>query len=228
MKNSLENFSHHAYLIGGELASAKTFALQYLRERGIETAGNPDVIIFETDELGIDDTRKIINEEHIAPVALDKKIVILIFSRARKEALQSLLKILEEPKTSIFFMVTPSAGMLPLTILSRVEKIASPSDVDAHAHDAFFKKSADERLALLADMPFFDDSLEPSQKRVEAAKFLSSVESYLHGYPLEAKKKVAWARAVKNVLNAKKEVLDAVAPYKSLIERIVITLPERK
>ncbi len=228
MKKAPKIFSHHAYLVRGDLANARARTMEIITEHGIEITGNPDVSITETDELSIDDARILAYQDSLAPVSEDQKIIVAVFSRARREAWNALLKTLEEPKKSIFFLVTTSSADIPLTVLSRVQTIDTESKASTQMYRDFFRLDPAARLVALGDMVFFDDKREPSQKRVEASNFLAALETWLRSFPLEKKKDISWSRAARAVMKAKKEVLDAVAPYKSIIERIVIILPEGK
>ena len=74
---------------------------------------------FESDELKIDEARKIIDEAYIAEV--ENKIIVISAVKFRDEAQNALLKILEEPpRNTIFFLVAPSITLLLPTIRSRL------------------------------------------------------------------------------------------------------------
>ena len=75
--------------------------------------------ITDKDEFLLAQANATIKEAYIA--TSDKKYIILCGSTFRKEAQNSLLKVLEEPpKNIIFFIVTPSKSKLLPTILSRM------------------------------------------------------------------------------------------------------------
>lgn len=134
---------HHAYCYVGI-----DFGRTTLKDR-IE-ATDPDVVVSEYVDFGINEARQLAEQAYRAPVAAEKQTFIIVAGNLTHEAQNALLKILEEPPVrSVFHMVVPQRGMLLPTLQSRLHFLEStdqPMTVSEELH-AFMQAPYAERLS---------------------------------------------------------------------------------
>ncbi|MEK7587120.1 MAG: hypothetical protein AAB453_04595, partial [Patescibacteria group bacterium] len=141
----MDTLTHHAYLSTHEPKFAFDLNLFTLRR-------------FELPTLSIEVSRGIIKEASLRPeTGKLGKILIIIFDKVSLEAVQALLKVIEEPPAQTkFFLVTPNHASLPLTLLSRVmiwEEIPSRKISDtSEIAKKFLQANPEERLAMIGKM----------------------------------------------------------------------------
>lgn len=180
---SLESYfengvTHHAYIIEtNDVISVVESLASFLKTH------NPLAeIISETyDAFSIDHARTLKQKEREA--AGTKKYFIISVASFGREALQALLKTLEEPgeESHFFFILPPGTDILP-TVWSRVVKISLD-----HANP-FFKEarrvitlSLSERLAYVASfIERYEDNDDSARFRSDAGLFIGACVEQLH------------------------------------------------
>lgn len=138
---------------------------------------HPDVTVINAgeDKVGVDDIRKVRLDANISPFEAECKIVI--FDGAQNLNVQSqnaLLKILEEPPRSVYFILTaPSSKLLLQTVDSRCAKFSlgslSAKDVYRSVCDVSGGLS-DKDNARVCNAVLYLDGFVPSEKSIASLK----------------------------------------------------------
>lgn len=145
------NENQHAYLIKNDGEHA-TGILKNAIEKifKIKFDGNPDCHIAHFETFGIDEARKIKEDQEKRSFAGKHKFFLINTFALTHEAQNALLKVFEEPTvgTYIFLIIPSSAQILP-TLKSRLfdlGTISSPQNDDNKLALDFLSKNAPERL----------------------------------------------------------------------------------
>ena len=151
---SLESFAH-AYVIEGDGGVHETLLL-HLRSIGIEHTSNPDVQVHVYEQLGINESRTLVQFALRHPLAQARSIAIVGAQSLTGEAQNALLKTFEEPSAPVtFFLIVPSADTLLPTLRSRLALLhvgtAEAGEASQLAQE-FLRASRPERLSLLAPL----------------------------------------------------------------------------
>ena len=172
---------HHSIILTGNRIANLDLLKKYLIEQGIATEGNPDLVIFDSESLGIDVVR-----EQIVPLVSSKKVskarfMILSFDRVTADAQNALLKSIEEPQEgTYFFMMVPSSEILLPTILSRSQIVAGAAGAGHTRLDVaeFLKANLPARFKLVEDWTK-NKKDEDNLSKTEIVNFLDQVEKFL-------------------------------------------------
>lgn len=89
--------------------------------------------------LGIDDVHEIRRRASIAPAGGSQAFIVERADEMTPEAHQAFLKLLEEPPAGSIFILVARSSLLPLTILSRVEKYPFFVEADAEEESILWK-----------------------------------------------------------------------------------------
>lgn len=124
LKTSLNH--SRAYLVRGNKTSVlPEIFVAVEKEWGIVVQGNPNVMVADG-HLSVDEARKLVEFSSMSTFGKDRaKLIILSAERMTREAQNTLLKLTEEPNSSlrIFVIVSKDVELLP-TLLSRLEDIS--------------------------------------------------------------------------------------------------------
>lgn len=176
---SLENL-HHATIITGNRVANLVSAKDFIQNQGVETVGNPDVMIFDDDQLGVDEARQIVSFVSSKKVS-SARFIILSFDRATSEAQNALLKSIEEPQEgTYFFILVPKSELLLPTILSRAQNafgILRPGDTRLSVPE-FLKSNLSGRFALVEQWTK-NKKEEDNLTKTEVINFLDQIEKNL-------------------------------------------------
>ncbi len=114
--------SHHAYFVAGDNARAVEAALAFAQnELGLETKGNPDVIVLHYSMFPVEEARKIADIASRAALGGKGKCIIIATDRIFHEAQNALLKTFEEPSEgTTLILIVSSEGVLIPTLRSRL------------------------------------------------------------------------------------------------------------
>lgn len=134
-QNLIQYFTHRisssSWIIAGNKSMGKYLIVKNLVNHilscDITYKTNPDVMIIKptiNKEIGIDEIRNISKFIKLSPIATKYKIIIIDDSDMLNiNAANALLKMLEEPRNCIFFLICHNLAKLPNTITSRCNKI---------------------------------------------------------------------------------------------------------
>lgn len=220
---------HHAYIIEGDIASAREALLAFLKKNFDMRPGNPDLFLFSADSFGIEDGRAITEAGlRKALSSSGKKFIIADFSSISSQAQNSLLKTLEEPYpgTHIFLITSTSAVFLP-TVLSRTHvvrfsgsKKASDNKTDFDAGDMarkFLSSKPAERIEMIKALMAEKENDKINDADVES--FIAEAERLAHGHSKNPQE-------LKPFLLADEYIRDSSSSTKMLLEYIALRLPE--
>ena len=143
LHESLDNLTaslhHRAVALIGDDATYKdacAWVLQKLQAK--ET--HPDMLCLAAktqENISVEDVRQIIQRLHIYPFSGSYYVIIPQAHALSKHCMNALLKVLEEPVRTWFFLITPHKHMLAATIRSRcvVLEALSSSAIDMQLYD---------------------------------------------------------------------------------------------
>lgn len=211
---------HHAYLVTGNTEASRAEVAALLQKRGVETAGNPDILSVSFSELLIDDTRDLIlSFASLKPLG-ERKYVIASFSRANENAQNALLKAVEESlgHTVFFFCVEAEGHVLP-TLKSRCVVVHGSLAVaeDTEDAEAFLSAGYEERLKIAERMA---SAASKTQDRAPARALAASLISVL-------KSRTAGASALRDALDAHRYLRMAGGSVKAVLSHLAVALPKK-
>jgi hypothetical protein len=172
---------YHSYVVEGNPDHVIALLETFLKKRDSAL----DIICQTYDSFTIGDTGEIKNWHSMRNVTSGKRICIIGAKFINREAEQSLLKIIEEPKKNThFFLVVPNASLLLDTIHSRTHlvKIAGieNSSLERYA-ETFIKASAKARLQMVEEFIKEHKTAETSGRlRFEATELITIIERQMY------------------------------------------------
>ncbi|MEK7552872.1 MAG: hypothetical protein AAB505_02070 [Patescibacteria group bacterium] len=213
----LERLEHHAYLLIGErqpLVQVVTKLLERITGRAL--LGQPDLVWRETENFGIDDSRRLHDEQARRAFAGGRKFFVLIVDSITLPAQQALLKIFEEPTphTHFFLIYSDQPELLP-TLKSRCQIIrqtpAPLADNFRQQAEKFLTSWPAERLVLVSEIN-------------NPQKFVRALELACHERLL-AHPNRAWAEVVESVKQAENYLGGSAGLPRLVFEHLSLTLP---
>lgn len=229
--NPFENISgenlHHAYLIVGDLETARKSVLDFLLGVGVTVSGNPDFYHTKYDTM----TKEIAGDLVLAvaqksfggdPTSLKlrgaRKIFIIETNIITEEAQNALLKVFEEPTEGTHFFVLMPQNILLSTLRSRMQVInfmfTTPGVVKS---DGILKKKIVERLVMVKEIT--DGIYDEEKTKQDAIALLNQIESeiYARGVEKESEK-------LKICQLTRSALYDRGAPVKMILENLMILI----
>lgn len=131
---------HHAQILIGEPEMVIPAVIESLAKHWkLSVNGNPDLYQYYFTTLGVDDVQAIRESERQKAFRGGRKVFVIGLGNATIEALQALLKTLEEPAPeTYFFLLAKRADIFLPTILSRCELHLLPkNDLPQEILDSF-------------------------------------------------------------------------------------------
>ncbi|MBI5798999.1 MAG: hypothetical protein HZB10_03635 [Candidatus Yonathbacteria bacterium] len=141
-------YLHHAHVIEGvHDIVVPILVVALAKHLGIETQGNPDLMVKFYESLGVDEARELKAVQTQAGFGDGRKIFIIGANSFTREAQNALLKTFEEPTEGThFFIILPHAEMLLPTLRSRVLVVAGNIEVSVDETKALAEKFLDSSL----------------------------------------------------------------------------------
>ena len=175
--NILDNPTHHAYLIIGNIeTNYETFRLAIREKVAKKKLEAADVWSRQFENLNIDDAREVKEVVVTKPMG-DRRVVLLSLQTIQNEAQNSLLKLFEDPQSdTIFFVCAANTEIFLPTVLSRFNIVQTDRvDVDEQEKtiSKFLSGSIKTRFEIV-------ESIVKEKDKVQAEKFLNSLEQVLH------------------------------------------------
>lgn len=146
-----DGLRHHAYLIEGEPKETYKAVAQFLeQECSFPTRGNPDFWYGEFSHFGIEDARKLKQQQADRPVQHEYRVFVIAAGRLLREAQNALLKVFEEPahSTRLILLVPRHAGVLP-TLRSRAVVFSVAVNGGYGSAESFLRADYGKRLKLI-------------------------------------------------------------------------------
>jgi DNA polymerase III subunit delta' len=173
-------------------------------------------LVYEYDKFLIEDARHIFSI-HLHKTAKDAmQIICIAFNSTNVESQNSLLKMLEEPRSNTyFFIIIPSKKSILPTVLSRAQVFEYQKDVEiSDATLKFINSTPAKRLEMVKGM--LDDLKAEKMTKQNIIEFIEEIERYVH----EQKKYVT----LKRLLEIKDYIKDQGASVKQLLEYIAVEI----
>ncbi len=138
---------HHAVLYIGEKEQTNSHLESLFAELGIETLGNPDIFLIETDVFSVEDARSL-SERAIEKAFGERKFFVIKAERFTREAQNALLKTLEDPVPDThFILLAREVGMFLPTVISRLHiEVLSGDATEESEVKKFLKKTLKQRI----------------------------------------------------------------------------------
>lgn len=213
-------YLHHVYLVEGERASTQKAVLDFVeRDLRMKVAGNPDIHLIAHDTLGIDEARRIKELQSQTAVGEGRKIFLITFESATREAQNSLLKVFEEPTAGAhFFVISPRAHSLLPTLRSRAQLLRGvAAEEDVSSAKKFLASSLPERLSLV-------QTLVEEKDKEKALLFLNSLEKVLQGV-FRKKLSPSFSLGFEDIERGRGYLHDRAPSVKMILEHLALTLP---
>lgn len=196
--------------------------LSYLRERGIETTGNPDLYVRHYRHFGIDEARELSERAVLHPVSSSRRTFLVAVDSMTAEAQNALLKTFEEPRgNALFIFLHPAPLMLLPTVRSRAQILSLPGAKKQIPTDAskFLAASPTKRLDMLK--PLLEKGDDDRRDTSALLSFLAALECALekHINNLQGRE------GLRAVYRARRHIGDRGALVKPLLEQIALLVP---
>jgi DNA polymerase III delta prime subunit len=162
----------HTTIITGSVQKNLALVQAFLIDQGISVTGNPDVIIFQGEQLLMNDASTIMQFMHQKKTS-DIRCIILAYHSLATDVQNRLLKTFEEPHPgTYFFLIIPDVKKILPTILSRAQVMIGEQEPHASRlnTETFLKQSIKERF----------DTIESITKNKKDEENL--LKSEIHGF----------------------------------------------
>lgn len=198
--------SHHALL----------FVHVGIEELPVEDAykqPSQDVTHIVLERFGIDDARALTKQAFQRPLALDKRVFVLVLQEITTEAQNALLKLFEEPPaTAVFYILVEREGVLLPTLRSRLQLVQNKEQATESADSSFLQLSLAEQLDHVATL-----AKEKDKEAIEV--LLGIVEKEIAVNPQMHQKTLSSLLFVRSYMGF------SGASSKMLLEELVLSLP---
>lgn len=217
----------HAYVIEGARAPGLSALRDLMESFGIAVNANPDYHEYQYETLLIEHARELRREQGMRGADGAKKIFVVAFNAIHHESQNALLKTLEEPTddTHFFFLVRTSEILLP-TVRSRMQLVRvdeGSSEGPLPLAVEFLRSSISARMKMIEPMTKAKTDDKPRAKE-DARLFVEALEPLL--YEMITQKEPRIARALEDVLIAKRELSGRSPSVKLLLEHLALTIPK--
>ncbi len=178
--------------------------------------GHVERLLYEYDKFLIDDARHIFSIHLHKTAKDDMQIICIAFNSTNVESQNSLLKMLEEPRTNTyFFILIPSKKSILPTVLSRAQVFEYQKEVEiSESTLKFIKATPAKRLELVKVM--LDDLKAEKITKQNIIEFVEEIEMHVHD-----KKDYA---LLKRFIEIKDYIKDQGASVKQLLEYVAVEM----
>src|SRR3989344_4262775 len=214
--------THHAYLHEGSLTDFPALAVAARNMLDFSATATPDVYEWMYDKFGIDESRELTQLASLRGVG-DQSPFILGVSSITTEAQQALLKLFEEPRKGLTFVLMLQQGVILPTLRSRMMPFVQHGVlyscitrrvVQPHAQK-FLSVSSKERSEMLAKILKADDAKE------QLHTLLIDVELALY-----TRKKADQLAALSEIAAVRPYLSDRAPSLKMIFEHLAVVLPK--
>lgn len=222
LKEFLTPLNHHAYCISGGEDIIEVLSSLFKEDFGIKTQGNPDFWVLEKENFGIDESRALKERSAMVPV-YGKKIILVSFGSATREAQNSLLKLFEDPTpdTHFFLLISDFSNLLP-TLLSRLQILKIPETVEGKNEQSFLKKDIPGRMKIIEKL--ISDFKEERIKKGAIRTFLNNIEREVH-IQIKKGKMDEMKKAGEEIIKMRSFIDIPSASVKMILENLTLSLP---
>lgn len=220
---------YHSYVVEGDLMTTAEDIINLLETRGEIEKFSPDVLCQFYESFTIDDSGQIKEWHSRLGITQLKKVCIIAAHFINKEAEQTLLKIIEEPKEDThFFIIVPDASLLLDTILSRVHLVKNNEVIvneDKKIVEDFIRSEPSKRIVMVSGIiDEFKNSEGSAGLRFKALSLVSGIEKDIYDQ---------WKKDINNeekkfilneLKNAREFLSNPGASVKMILEHIALIL----
>jgi len=181
-----------------------------------KTVSHIERLVYEYDKFLIKDAHHIFSI-HLHKTARDAmQIICIAFNATNNESQNSLLKMLEEPRSNTyFFVIVPSKKIILDTVLSRAQIFEYKNEITISTRTQdFITKPCAQRLDEVKKI--IDDLKNEKITKQSVIEFVEEIEKYAH----EKKNMIL----VKRISDIKEYLKDQGASVKQLLEYVAVTL----
>lgn len=184
---------YHSYIIEGNIEESFSLIKDFVFSNYLNGVDNPDVLIESYDSLKMDSV-SVIKEWHKNKNLNEfKRFCILSLKSLTKDAEQTMLKILEEPKINThFFILVPSSSILLETTKSRahIVKLDTSNVISEKDIENFLSMNKRDRIDYVKNfIDKFKNDENSSNLRYNAINFLNLLEEKISKNFLKSKDK---------------------------------------
>jgi len=217
---------HHAYLLEGDTDKVfKSLIYFFEKNLGIETYGNPDVVIQKFSSLSVDDARSLKDMASKKPLG-ERKIFIISADFLTREAQNSLLKLFEEPTPDThFFIITRNGESVIPTLKSRLSIVSGGDDLSDSDLKTYAKNFLKLHPAARIEAGFLKELIEEKDKQ-KAIIFVDYITDTLVG--AAGKNISGYKDAFHEILRSRNYLRDRSASVKLILENLSLLLPVLK
>lgn len=218
---------HHAYLYEGPVSDFPTVAEAARTMLGLPDTASPDVVERQYDKFGIDDSRELIQFASLRGAG-ERSLIVIGIASVTTEAQQALLKLLEEPREGLTFVILVPHGVILPTLRSRMmafdikNKIASSKNGNPAAIK-FLAALPKERSEMLAKILKTDDAKE------QLRTLLNDIEAHVYTSvhtDVRTKDKADLIRALSEIAAIRPYLSDRSPSLKMIGEHLAAVLPQ--
>lgn len=177
--NAKSGFCHHAYWLIGESESVNSLLIFLKNEMSFDSIGNADYWYREYERFGVEESHELATTQSRNPVNGGMRIFILVIPFIGLEAQNSLLKVLEDPKSNIrFFIFTKNRNIFIPTVCSRLVIVSCEQNEDLEEQseqfaEKFISAKINERLKLV-------ELLIKNKDKIKTLKLLDGLEKLFY------------------------------------------------
>ena len=236
---------HHAYLYEGPVSRLPELADDAASRFNFEREHNPDVLVQQWEKFSIDEARDLTQQASLKS-ASGRSLFVLGISSIASDAQQALLKLFEEPREGIIFVVLVPHGIVLPTLRSRFLEYPSKTFAEKKSPSAagrrgdasgdlfsatesstaaeFLASSYTKRSAWVTAFLKNDDEDTREQARV----FLNNLEAVLYmGLPKASdKSKQDILDGLTDIAHFRGYLADRAPSLKMILEHFAATLPK--
>lgn len=216
----------HGYLLCGDGEAGRKMAFEaaavILAHNG-NLESHPDFLYQKFESFGIDDSRMLKEWASSRPFfGIGKIAVIEIFSLSMESA-NALLKIFEEPNAGVyFFVISPSAEVVMLTLRSRltiINNAVEQSKIEEEIIEfckEFLNLTPNKRLESVKKI---------LSDKVKVVEFLNKLEAYLERIMNKSAQSQS-IKALEEIQKSRRFIFNRASSLKIIMEHLALALPK--
>ncbi len=210
---------NHFYLVKSNIYNLDDIKKHFLKILDVEF----DLIEFNYDNLLVDQAREIIDLSN-RKIGTSKKTLFFIKTNSiNHQAQNSLLKSLEEPTRGLhFFFVLPELNNILPTVLSRAFVVYEENQFKKDLDQNFLKLSIAEKIKYVEKLA--SEIKDGKKTKQDAVNFIDSLIKIIDN---DFNFKTKFPEKLVTILELRSFISDNGASVKSILEAIVLALPEK-
>lgn len=210
---------HHAFLFEGSLGDFPALAAAARKILNLNEKTSPDVYERIYDKFGIDESRELTQLASLRGVG-EQTLFVLGTSSITTEAQQALLKLFEEPREGLTFVILMPHGVILPTLRSRMMPL------ELRTQNLEFRKPNPETKKFLSANPkerseMLAKVLKQDDAKEQLHALLNEIESMIH-----TSKKEHRIEALSEIAAMRPFLSDRAPSLKMIFEHLAVVLPK--